>query len=271
MAAPTFVGAGNGVAVTGTGATGFGKDSGINGGGDTTPGNFLVIHVIQDGTGADGTLASSAAASLTHVEDLAGTDEAITMLTGSPFAVGSPTAAKHFVGLARVLNAASTVTFQTAGDDWFGRVYEFSGVSTGTTLATVIENGSAGAAVNGVGSTAAISDTGVTTLGADRLAINLVAVNDDNLLDAFTGETGGDWTEPVAEFASSGGTDAALGIQIATIASAGTINGGTDTMAAADGWGVVGFALLPAAAAAPASLIYQPGIQAAIPRSLYAR
>ena len=140
------------------------------------------------------------------------------------------------------------------GNDIYVRVYEFTNVSTGTTLATVIENSTAGNATNGVDTSATASDTAVTTLGPDRLALNFVAVNDDNAISAFTGETGGDWTLAVAPYAESTGTDGAIGLQAATMATADTINGGTGSIVDSDAWGVVGFALI----GTTPSVTYQP-------------
>jgi hypothetical protein len=254
MAAPSFVQAGTGNVITGTGATLLTNDLA------PTTGNVIVLHVLQDGTGADATLDFLTSG---RVENLAGTDDTMTAIHGSGgFDVGSPAAAKQLIWIGRFIGGGGESTTarltSSSGNDLYARLYEFSGVHTGATLADVIENSTAGTATNGVGTSTTIADTAVVTLGADRLACNFVAVNDDNLLDAFASMSGGTWAEAIAEFAEATGTDGAIGLQIATMASAGTIDGGTDTMAASDGWGVVGFALKPAVAAPPASLLYRP-------------
>lgn len=264
MAAPTFVRADGGVVDTSGGFSSLGFGVGING-----VGNVMICQILLDST-ESGTIASSGT---TGLVDLAGTAGVLTTI--GVFDVGSAVAARQYLFIGRVSSTGSGVnaafTNSGTGDVWV-RLYEFADVHTGTTLSDVIENGSAGSTTNTAGTSATIDDAAVTTLGADRLALNFVAGNDDNALDAFTGMSGGTWAEAVAEFASATGTDGVIGLQTATIASAGTIDGGTDGWAdAADSWGVVGFALKPEAAAAPASLIYQPGIQAAIPRSLYVR
>jgi hypothetical protein len=123
-------------------------------------------------------------------------------------------------------------------------MYEFQDVSTGTTLADVIEQNGTTTPSTSAGTSEIISDADVTTTGPDRLALNFVAVNDDNPVDAFAGMSGGTWAETVAEFEVATGTDGGIQLQSATMASAGTIGGGTYTMAASDGWGVVGFALI---------------------------
>jgi len=118
-------------------------------------------------------------------------------------------------------------------------VYRFTGV-----LDDTVANMVGGFGFDGPASNATINDVGVTT-GADStdyLAVNLVAVADDNAVADFTGETGGNWTEAVAQFTGTLGTpDTCLQIQTAVVAPSTTINGGSQTMAAADPWGVVGF------------------------------
>ena len=127
-------------------------------------------------------------------------------------------------------------------------VYRFTGVRN-----DVIANVWGGfASTSDNNTTATVTDAGVTTPEADCLAVNLIFVNDDNPLVAFTGMTGGTWTEPVAEYTNAATTpDVALGINVATMASAGTIDGGTQTMAAIDPWAVIGFYIRGTAAAAP--------------------
>lgn len=115
-------------------------------------------------------------------------------------------------------------------------IYSFSSVRNDT-VANVV-----GGFGFGQGAVAQVDDTGVTTPEADCLAVNLVSVADDNPLVPFTGMTGGTWTEPVADYQTAVTTpDTAMQLQTATMASAGTINGGAQTMVAADPWGVVGF------------------------------
>jgi hypothetical protein len=118
-------------------------------------------------------------------------------------------------------------------------VYRFTGV-----LPDTVSNVVGGFGFAGPASTATIADVGVTT-GSDTvnyLACQLVAVADDNAVGSFTGETGGDWTEAVAEFTGTTGTpDTCLQLQTAVVAPSTTINGGTFVMSAGDPWGVVGF------------------------------
>jgi hypothetical protein len=206
-------------------------------------GQVLIVHLLQDGsqTGAN----APSVTSITNAEDLAGTDNVLTYI--GAFNVGATPEAYQHLWIGRGLAAANAViTGANAGnDDIFVRIYRFDNVSTGTTLSTVIENATAGATVSAGATDGTIADASVQSLGADRLALNFVGINDDNAVAAFTGMTGGTWAEAVAEYADSGGTDGCIQLQTAAMASAGTIDGGTTTNSdATDGWGVVGFALI---------------------------
>ena len=243
MAAPTWVSSGAGV-VTATGTSTVG-----NGGGLSAE-DLLILQVLQDGTAASAvTIAPTAS-----VKNLAGTTSAMTLVTGSPFNVGSPTAALQHLWIGRVASGIGcTVDVTTTGDDLYSRLHVFTSVNAGSALSDVIENSSAGSATNGVGTSVTVSDTGVTTLGPDRLACNFVGINDDATgLAAFAGETGGDWVLPVAIFESATGTDGTIALMTAAMPSAGTIDGGSDAITI-DGWGVVGFALIGTTPAAPRS------------------
>lgn len=210
-------------------------------------GKLFMLQVLQDGTTGTPSVATGAAG---RYEDLAGTDDALTSL--GAFDVGSAVAARQHVWLGRSLSSTSVinVSVTTPGDDLYCRIFFFLNTSTGTTLSTVIENGSAGSSANGAGTSTTVADTGVTTLDVDRLAVNLIGINDDLTgIASFTGETGGNWTQDIS-FESSTGTDGTIALQTATMASAGTINGGTATITS-DAWGVIGFALIGTTAAAP--------------------
>ena len=76
-----------------------------------------------------------------------------------------------------------------------------------------VKNGTAGATANEVGTSSTAADAGVTTLGSDRLALNFVAVNDDNAIAEFSGEAGGEWSL-LGTYAESSGTDGAVGLQV---------------------------------------------------------
>lgn len=209
-------------------------------------GRVLIVQVVQDGTGAN----TISVDSVTNAEALDGTDGVLTSI--GEFNIGSAVAASQHLWIGRSLNTSAMVITggNTGTDDLYIRVYEFSGVSTGTTLATVIENVTAGATTTGAGTSTTVADAAVTTMGPNRLALNFIGFNDDltGFTGSFTSETGGDWTS-VASYGTSTGTDGALNLNTATIAAAGTIDGGTMTITSM-AWGCVGFALRPQPTAA---------------------
>jgi hypothetical protein len=194
-----------------------------------TAGHIIIFHLLQDGTGAASTITST-----TNIEDLAGTDGAWTVVgTG---AVGSATLANQRIWIGRSLSTSAPVITgaNSSGDDGYWRFYEFSNVSTGTTLATVIENVTAGAIVTGAATDGTVADASVTTLDLERLAINLIGVSDDNAIAAFTGQTGGTWVNN-AGYADSAGTDGSIELMtglvgdIAVYAGGGNMNFGQVT------------------------------------------
>lgn len=250
----------------GVGATDAGGAWSYDVGGNTNDadnGTLLILQIVQDGASAAAVAVTSVGAGISN---LAGTTSAITTLcTDQP--IGSATAAFQHLYIGRMMNNATAGLISgsnSATDDIYMNIYCITDASLGTTLATVIENSTAGSFVNGAGTSASVLDTGVTTLGPDRLACNFVGINDDaSGLASFAGETGGDWTlEAIYETAT--GTDATAALMTAPMVSAGTINGGSDAITSL-AWGVIGFALIPVSAAAT-SLIYQPA-----PPSLYGR
>ena len=231
MAAPTFVNAGTGVVETGGPASTITSGTG-------TAGDLLILQIFVDGTTHSPGLSSDSG-----VENLAGLDNTLTSLV-LDVAVGAGPSGTHSIYIGRALGTgAATVDLSTSGDDMYARWYRFNGASTGTTLATVIENGGV-QALNVAGDGTVVSDRGVTTNGADRLACQLVAHNDDIAAVVFTGESGGDWALN-ADFTSGTGTDGGISLQTATIASATTIDGGSYTASASVAWGICGFAILP--------------------------
>jgi len=231
VAAVGYVGAGNGALWESGAAVAVTKTS-------VTVGNFIILHAYVD-AGSTVNLSSHSG-----VENLAGTANAITGPLDGGFQVGATALGAHGVYLGRATGTTVSVSIAGSGPDVYARIYEFSGVSRASTEAGVVENGVATSAeAHGTGTS--VADVGVTTNGRDRLALNFVAINDDATgLAAFAGESGGDWTLAVAIYETATGTDATLGLMIATMSAAGTINGGADTITS-DGWGVIGFALKP--------------------------
>jgi hypothetical protein len=196
-------------------------------------GDVLICHAFYGGS-------TAAPSTPTGFTLLSGPHDLSTPATNGRVWVFGKIAAGTEDGLAVQLGNQAVTTPRRA------RVYSFDGA-----LNDVIANVVVGFAY-ATGTTAAISDTGVTTTGTDSLACQLVAVADDNAVDAFAGETGGNWLEPVAEFTDTTGTpDTCMQLQTAAMPTAGTINGGSFTMAAADPWGVIGFYIKAGAAGTP--------------------
>ena len=128
---------------------------------------------------------------------------------------------------------SGTVTFSmTLGDPNQGRIYAFEDVA----LADFIESIDDTYTTNG-----SADGPTVAPNGPARLAVAFVSSNNGVTgMAAFTGESGGDWTEAVAEQTSGNGPG--IQLQTAPLAAGGTISGGT---AAVDGVRaiVIGFAL----------------------------
>ena len=204
MAAPTFVGAGAGVTIASGSAACTAAGSGV------AVGDLVILQVLQDGTAASAVTYSA----ISGIANLAGTASSLTVLATDQ--VCGSTAKQH-LRVGRATSTTCSVTVATTGDDLYYRLYVFRGVNSGTALTDILENGTAGTIANGSGATAAVADTGVTTLGVDRLALQFVGVDDDNPLGDFAGTTGGVWTEAVAEFASATGTDAAIQLQLGVV------------------------------------------------------
>lgn len=177
-------------------------------------GDIVIYQVLQDG-------ATSGAISSTVTTQGTGAIDALDGTTGTmtyigQFAVGSATVAYQHLWIGRI-SATGTVTVagtNSTSEDVYMRLYEFGDVSAGKTLATVIENVTAGSTVTGAATSGTIADASVQTLGPDRLPLNFVGINDDNAIAAFTGMTGGTWAEGVAEYAESGGTDGCIQLQL---------------------------------------------------------
>lgn len=117
------------------------------------------------------------------------------------------------------------------------RIYSFSGRVSGGVVQIV----------NGFAHTSNSNDPtapNVTTTRAGALAVLLVGQNDNNAFSSFTGETGGNWTEAVAEYTAGLTPGLALGIQTCTPTNdPGTVTGGSDNTLN-DPAGVIGFQIL---------------------------
>ncbi len=221
-----YVGAGTGAEQLVTGTMTVSKTG-------CTAGNLIMIQTARAGETADGTFGSRV-----NIEALDGIDLDTDHLRN---------AGSRQVTVGRVM-ANGTVSVNigvgASGEDAVCRLYEFSGASLGTTQATVFEHGAGTFSETGVTTSTTVADAGVTTNGVDRLALQFVCLRTAQNVPNFTGETGGDWTE-LAEYIGSTMT---LQVQSATMASAGTIDGGTAAIASSY-WAVIGTAIIPAAVA----------------------
>lgn len=150
------------------------------------------------------------------------------------------TIARHWVygAIAAGTEDGTTVNFGTAGgtNQRGGRIYSFSGRLSGS-IDQLVRNFS-----HQSHATDPQMPT-VKTIRAGALAVALVMQNDNNALAAATGESGGDWTEAVAEYVAALTPGLVLQLQTATpTGNPGTISGGA-VAATNDPSGVIGFAL----------------------------
>lgn len=205
-------------------------------------GNLIVLDYHTSG-------GASTLGSITNIENLAGTDNAMTELSAGGFSLGSGGGRHVWLGRAMATGAVSLTLTTNAGADNFARLYEFTNTSAGTTLATVVEHGAATfSQQNGTSTT--IQDADVTTVASHRLACNFPAISNDETMASFTGETGSDWTLATS-FVSSEGTTGAIGLQTAPMATSGTVGGGSFTIAVSSGYHCLGFGIIPAATTIP--------------------
>ena len=239
MAAPSYVNAGTG-ATDATGAWSYTCQA------SEAAGRVFIVHILQDG----GTATAMTVTGGTNIEALDGTANTWTPIMYGSYrwywCGGTSDAVQYLlIGRATSTSAPTISGGNSTSEDLYIRSYQFSNVNTGTTQAALIENydSTYGDLLVTLGNSNTASDSSVSTLGPDRLALNFVAVNDDNAIAQFSGQSGGTWTE-VAEYAESSGTDGAIQLQYATMTSAGTINGGTASITDMDAWGVIGFALI---------------------------
>jgi hypothetical protein len=132
-----------------------------------------------------------------------------------------------------------TITFPNDfGVTKMARCYRFKN-NNSTSVVAAIES-----VASGQGTSTTYAAQSVTSTVNLALAVQFVAVADDNVTGSFTGESGGDYTED-ATHVYTGGTGGAHSVQTAELATAGSITGGTYVMAASDPWGVIGLVIKP--------------------------
>ena len=227
MAAPTVLG-------TGTGATDAGGAWSYTGA-NTGSGKVHILQVLQDGATASAVTLTG----LTGMNALDGTTSSMTFI-GS-FDAGNPTAAIQHLWIGRKTSAFAMVYSggNSTSEDLYITEYVFQDVSAGTTLETVIENGTAGGTATNKNTGTNLSSTSVTTLGPDRLALQFLGINDD--LDLLTGPSV--YFKHFA-YAEASGTDGGIQLWRTTASTAQTVAAGAATINASSAWGFVGFALI---------------------------
>lgn len=184
-------------------------------------GDILVVHAYFEGTTtAPSTPAGFSLLSGPHV---------IETTIGRHWVYGKIAAGTED-GAANALGTAAVTTMRS------GRCYSFSGYVSGA-LAEIIRSGSF----------AHISNANdpqmptVRTTKAGALAVALSAQNDNNTVTTSVGESGGDWTQPVAAFTSALTPGLGLSIHTCTPTSnPGTVSGGAASTAN-DPVGTIGF------------------------------
>lgn len=203
-------------------------------------GNLIIAAIVERGVSGD-FVGPANPVNINRLDGVAG-------LTGAASNRGIGTNSQGFIYAGRAA-AGGTVSFDitvgASGNDLFIVLYEFSGVVAGATVNDVFENGGVQFAGDAATNTTVL-DNAVITNGSNRLALQFVWLVSNQAVGSFTGESGGDWTEAVAEFASSSGATVTMQLQKAPMAAAGTIDGGSLTVSSV-GWGTLGTALIPLA------------------------
>jgi hypothetical protein len=229
-----------GATAAGCGPT-YGTTTG--GGGPTNTPAYAAAGAGTDGTGTlnvaypTGIVAGSGLLLHVHVRSASGqepTASGWTTLAG-PHSSGTPTSRQWVFGLiaSGSESGSLSVTFAAGTARKTARMYRFTNVSS--------------LSVESVATTAGtvqpVSMPSVTAGGNCRLAVCFIGVDDDDTIDASTGETGGDWTEATAEYLGSG-LNSMIALQTAALATGGTISGGTATLSNDDDWVASAFALV---------------------------
>lgn len=179
-------------------------------------GNFLLMHVRDaDAGGASITTPSG----WTLIKSQFSTDTLVQDCAYFKIATGSET---------------GNVDVTTTGGSYSaGRIYRFA---TGTGVEAAA---SAATDASGTG----MSAVNVTTLGSNRLAVQLLAAQVNTTIGNITGESGADYTEAVAEYAT---TSLIMSCQTASVSAATAITSGSATLGSAGTYrNRIGFAIIP--------------------------
>lgn len=219
MAAPVFANAGTGADFGGS-ATGNAPYPASIAAGDT-----LVLQLVNQSNGTTPTLTTpggwSEIGAVAAANGGPGVSQRAWIL---PSAVGTESGSLALSGM-------------SAGTAKSCRIYRFTGAAGVEAAANQIDSS---------GTTTVVNDCDITSTDVDRLIVNLLAVNNNDAIGAFSGMTGGTWVEAGSEYQNTG-NGFQLQCQTATKSTAGTVGGGTLTLTTTCHWVVQGFALTPAA------------------------
>jgi hypothetical protein len=166
-----------------------------------------------------------------------GTITGYTLIPGADFAISSFARVRLYMRDTRSTGSETgTVSVPTvAGNCVIAAIHTFRDVA----LTDYIEDLTTGGENS---ANTSIEAPQVDALGIHRLACAFGGATDDLTIGSFTGETGGDWvvrhTHP-----STVGSDACSWLQAAALDAGGTISGGAVTVASAEEWSQIGFAL----------------------------
>ncbi len=219
---PSFVAASAGVATTATGTWSLVIPA------SAAVGDILVAQIMRDST--TGTAPSISGWTLKHTDDTGGS-LIQQWVYWKRCVAGEP-------GATRTVTADGTSALK------MGRIYAFRNArQTGDPF------GDTNLQASFLTSSNTVLAPTLTSTYARALALAFVAGSDDQALDAFAGETGGNWIEPVAEFVTTTGSDGMIAVQTATLSAPGTITGGSDATAGSTQWVSRGLILRPIAAA----------------------
>lgn len=119
-------------------------------------------------------------------------------------------------------SGALSVTVGDLSGAW-ARMYRFNRVKSIESATGQIDNSSS----------TNMPASNLTGTGVAAAALQVMGARVNTTIGNIAGESGGDYTEAVAEYATGGGTPAMLSLQSATLALPGTINGGAATLGAA--------------------------------------
>lgn len=153
---------------------------------------------------------------LRNLSDTVTTPAGFTLIAGPIDTVGSLRG--YLYGVIAAGGETGTLTVTISGTiDKAGRMYRVIG--NGTSNEGVASNNDTGSI---------ITDVGVVTSGADRLALNFIATNGTTAgVAAMSGATGGTWAKPISSYEVNNGNALQLDVNSADMATAGTIDGGS--------------------------------------------